>query len=76
MEISMEFHRNFDYVESKQAKSKFRCQNRNQNFCKSKHRNFDEIRIKFRRNFDVVESKKSTFVETLMPTTGQNQREY
>jgi hypothetical protein len=35
--------------------------NRNRNLGKSKHRNFNEIRIQFCRNLDFVESKKNNF---------------
>jgi hypothetical protein len=48
------------------SKSKFRFWHRNRNFEKSKHSNFDEIRIKFRRNFDFLESNKMTFVKILV----------
>jgi hypothetical protein len=78
IEISTKSVWNFDFVESKQWKLKpkskllFRHRNQNRNFGKSKHWNFDEIRIKFRRNFDFVESKKNTtFVETLTATVAR-----
>jgi hypothetical protein len=43
---------------NRDQKFRFRHLNRNRNFGKSKHRNFDEIRIPFCRNFDFDESKK------------------
>jgi hypothetical protein len=55
VEILTKLWLNFDFVERKRSKSK--------------HRNFDEIRIKFRRNFDFVESKIATFVETVVRTS-------
>jgi hypothetical protein len=62
-EISMEFRRNFDFIESQQPKSKFRFRfrRRNRNSGKSKHQNVDKIRVKFRRNFDFAESKQNYF---------------
>jgi hypothetical protein len=62
-EIIMKFERNFDILANKQLKSKrkskFLFQHQNQNSGKSKHRNFNEIRIKFCRNFDFVASTVS-----------------
>jgi hypothetical protein len=49
--ISMEFRRNFDFVKSKQSKSKFST---------------SIIMIKFRRNFDFGDSKKKTWKPSLL----------
>jgi hypothetical protein len=58
---------NFDFVESKRSKlkSKFPFWHRNWNYGKSKHSNFDQIKIKFCQTLDFVVSKKNDFRETL-----------